>query len=184
MTKRDLWTVAVSGVFGLIGGILSTSIRLAGQATPEVLKASRFELVDESGRQIGIWGLQDTGGAELNFSSKEGRVLASFGIREAHSPFLTMYGQDGKIRVTIQLGNRDKPVIGMGDEDWEGHVLLGSLEHDVRSEQAAEDWGLLFRGPGTVHDIAGIGMTSKPKGISVGRLSIRSSTGKRWSVPD
>ena len=183
MTAKGLLTLTLVMVCGFIGGSISNRMCPVRAAVPEVVRASRFELVNESGKQIGSWGRDPGGQTVLTFVEKDGKEMAGFGLRSDDSPFLDMAGRDGKVRLTLRLGARDKPLLGMSDEKWEGRVLLGFIEHDVASPRS-DDWGLLFRAPGSFSGLASIGVTSNPAGMRSGLLSVLSRTGKRWSVPE
>jgi hypothetical protein len=176
-----LFTLIVAVAGGFIGGSLSNRMGSVRAAAPDVIRASRFELIDESGRRIGVWE-RNSKGQSLTFVGKDGNQQIAFGLLNSSYPFLDMTGRDGKLRLTLRLGRDDKPLLGMSDEKWEGRLLLGFIEHDVSSSRD-DDWGLLFRAPGLFQNLASIGITSNPAGVKSGMLSVRSSTGKTWSVP-
>lgn len=182
MTGRQIWPLILATISGFVGGYISSRMQSVSASTTDVLRASRFELVDESGRRIGAWERDSKGRSVITFVGKDGNELTTLGLAN-DSPFLNMAGRDGKVCLTLHLGRADKPLLGMGDENWEGRVLLGFIEHDVPSRHG-DDWGLLFRAPGSLPDLASIGTTSNSAGVRSGRLSVRSSTGKRWSVPE
>jgi hypothetical protein len=180
---RNLSTLMAAVICGFISGSLSTRLSVNAAATPAVVRGSKFELVDDSGRQIAIWQGDQSGRSALSFLGSDQKEVITLGLQPDKSPILNMMGKEGKIRLTIRLGTGDKPVLGMGDEKWEGRVILGYIEPDVRSERD-DDWGLLFRAPGLGSALASIGVTSGPSLATSGHLAVRSSSGKQWSVPE
>ena len=72
---------------------------------------------------------------------------------------------------TFELDTLDKPMIGMGDEKWEGRVHLGFVEPDVL-DPASDDWRLSFSPFGTTRPIASMGMFKAGAGQEEGRLTI------------
>lgn len=180
MTQREFCTLSLATICGFIGGSVASWPHPV-HAASDVVRASRFELVNESGGQIGVWGRDEEGHASLAFTAKGGKNLAVFGVRSDASPFLNMAGADGKVRLTLRLESGEKPLLGMGDETWEGRVLLGFVGQDTKS--AGDDWGLLFRAPGSVADLASIGVVSDSAGRRSGTIAVRGSTGRRWSAP-
>jgi hypothetical protein len=189
---KQLLTLILAMTSGFIGGSIASHLQSQSPATPGIVRASRFELIDESGRRISAWERDSRGQSLMTFVNKDGNELATFGLLNTGSPFLNMTGRDGKVRLTLGLGAKDKPLLGMGDEKWEGRVLLGFIENDTpsaRDENGAlsasdDDWVLLFRAPGHISDLASIGAISNRAGAKSGEISVRSSTGKRWSVPE
>lgn len=183
MRKQDFLTLLLAVMCGFIGGAVSVRIQAAMAESPKVFQASRFELTDDSGKRIGVWGRDSQNQVVFSFLGNDGKPVAAFGLARNGSPFLDMMGKDGKTRVTLRLGRAGRPLLGMGDEGWEGRALLGFIERDTDSGQDG-DWGLLFRTPSSTPDLASIGVLTTPKdGTQVGALTLRSSTGKTWSFP-
>lgn len=186
MHARELLMLLLAGLFGFVGGIPSGRLQSAkAAAEPQIVRASRFELVDRSGRTVAALGRNQTGEVVLTFDGAGGRELAAFGLHHDRSPFLNLMGKDGKIRLTLSLGRADKPLLGMGDEREEGRVLLGFMEQDAPAGASSswDDWGLLFRSPASLADLASIGLVADSKGVPSGRVAVRSATGRQWTAP-
>ena len=162
MTGKELRMLSLATVCGFIGGSVANEQPV--KAASDILRASRFELVDESGRRIGVWGRDQAGHTAIAFTGKGGNELAALGVRSDCYPFLDMAGADGKVRVTLRLESGDKPLLGMGDEKWEGRVLLGSIAHDT--SEPSDEWGLLFRGPVPLPNLHTSALFQIPEGPS------------------
>ena len=79
----------------------------------------------------------------------------------------------------LQLTERDQPLLGMGDDRWEGRVLLGMLQNDLG---ARGDWGLQFTSPGG--PLASIGVIGDQRSQPLsGTLFIRNQNGKTFKAP-
>ena len=184
--RHGLTTMAAL-LAGLVGGFLGAHVERARErAQPEqVLRAYRFELLDESGKQVSLWGLDKEHNALLAFGSHwpvgtpEGRASrpvdlteptnqrAAFGILD-ESPFLTMRGTHGDTRMRLNLSIYEKPLLWMGDET--GKRLALGLEHSDTPRPEDDNWHLVFE-----PDRAWIGMgPEKHDGIKyvTGILSI------------
>lgn len=87
--KGRLLNLLVCAVFGLSGGAVShllfTAERASAQQTSDTVKAKRFELIDEQGRVLAVFGQgisQPSGSAELVIgSAHDGAVLSASALR-------------------------------------------------------------------------------------------------------
>ncbi len=181
MTMKGLVGLPLAAIFGFLGGIVSTRIQSVSAAASDTIRASRFELSSSSGKTVAEWGSDSQGRTSLKFFRTNQREAVSVGLTEDEAPFVNLFGRDGKVRITLFLDKEGKPLLGMGDGILEGRVLLGSILHDVPSS-SDDDWGLLFRAPGLIHDFASIGVRSEGASRS-GGISVRTSSGKTWSAP-
>jgi len=172
----------LSAVFGYLGGAITTWTRPVLAAPVGIVRSTRFELTDDDGNRVAIWGRDADGKVAITFSGRNGKERASFGRSSDDFPFLDLTGADGKARLTMRLMGEDKPVLGMGDSNWEGRVLLGVVAPGG-SSQVEDGWGLLFRAPGRHTDLASIGVVSSARGVKAGRVTVRASTGETWSEP-
>jgi hypothetical protein len=89
-----------------------------------------------------------------------GTVALDIGVLSDGSPRLYINGRDKKRRIVMGLDQADKPILVMSDEKWEGRVHLGFMPPDTFPYGNWDHWGLLFRGVGSEHAVAGIGMTN------------------------
>lgn len=159
-------TVSFSGVIGYFAGNIGANRRVeaAGVAT---LKASRFELVNSSGASVATWSVQGNE-SHLRFLSGRGGTPVDIGVLADGRPFVSMAGRDGKRRIVLELDQRDKPILGMSDERWEGRVVLGFVEPDTYTPEW-DNWGLIFNPVGSEQAAASIGVLnmngSGPEGV-------------------
>ncbi len=173
----------LSAFLGVVVGAIIARGGPSSSAAPAVVRASRFELVDDSGNTAGIWGKDSQGQIVLSFQGKSGAKLATFGFSSGEFPFLKLQGRDGKTRAVFCLYDDDKPLLGMSDGNFEGRVLLGFIQSDV-SPSKEDNWGLLFRNRAAGNPWASIGYVAGPEGQSPkGSISVRSGDGKQWSAP-
>lgn len=162
--------VAAALLAGFIGGVLGSRVTRAGEENQpaRVLRARSFELVDEAGKVISIWGVNKHGHTLLAFLRSEHvpgekrehslglddplNQLAAIGVEG--SAGLTFRGTDGKTRVMLGLGLWDKPGLMMADETSQ-RLALGLHQTDTPS---AEDdiWALSFE-----PDVAWIGTSPR-----------------------
>jgi hypothetical protein len=169
MSAKTVLGILVACVSGFLGGALASQ---GGKAAPppDVVRASRFELVNRAGRMVASWEVTPANQVRLQFGSGRAGAL-EIGSLEDGRPFLRMRGRDGKNRLVMELDTLDKPMIGMGDEKWEGRVHLGFVEPDVL-DPASDDWRLSFSPFGTTRPIASMGMFKAGAGQEEGRLTI------------
>lgn len=155
---RRIWGVAlplvVAGLAGYVGGRVANTRVIEAAAGP--IRSTQFELVDQSGSVVGRWRFVNNA-ASLQFLGKSGTPVASVGTWSDGRPFLELFGRDGKSRVAIELTVDDKPVLSLSDDRWQGRALLGFLEPDTRTPEW-DNWGLLFRLPGSDRPIASMSM--------------------------
>jgi hypothetical protein len=71
----------------------------------------------------------------------------------------------------IELDGLDKPMLGMGDEKWQGRVRLGFVEPDML-DPSSDDWGLSLCPFGADRPIVGMEMIKTVGGQMEGRLTV------------
>jgi hypothetical protein len=180
MKLKAIWTPLLAAGFGLLGG--STAIRLqSARAADDIVRTSRVELLDPTGKPRAILGIDnDKGEVLLSFLSRDGKTLASLGLTSDRLPALKLNGGNGKARAVLQLSDKERPLLGMSDDEWEGRVLLGAIEDDLPT--ATTDWGLRFTAPGG--SLASIGAIRDRTSQSLsGILLVRASSGKAFKAP-
>ncbi len=183
VVKQTILVVAALAA-GFVGGIAST-FALRGYTQPrqeQVLRARSFELVDDAGRVISYWGVDDGHNVVLAFGSRPGTLLAEGAPRPVHaphglhnpenqlsaigllgndSPFLKQRGADGKTRVRLYLSDYAKPFLLMEDETGP-RVSLGINQSDTPGPND-NNWALVF-GSDQEDEIAQIGMATEKVG--------------------
>ena len=181
-TLRQLLTFSIAVFIGFLGGAVFTQRHTADAAAPQTVRATRFELVDDSGKVLGAWGRESNGETALSFLGRDAKPLAAFGVNSGRKPFLTLSGSDGRMRADLSVGWGERPILAMSDEKWEHRVKLGFLASDAPSLEE-ETWGLVFTAPGR-RILAGIGYGKDyTKGTLNGQISVRNSEGKTWRAP-
>lgn len=156
MSSRDSLVILAACAAGYVGGLASSQTPITASA-PDVVRATRFELVNGSGAPVAAWEVDPSGGAHLGFLRHD-TVGLDIGVLPDGRPFLRMSGRDGKRRIVMELDQVDKPMLGMGDERWEGRVHLGFIPPDTSPYSNWDEWGLLFRAFGSQHPVVGMGM--------------------------
>jgi hypothetical protein len=172
---KQIMIIAVSLLAGFGGGVVGARLTRAaeGDRPPRVVRARSFELVDETGKAISIWGVSKQGHALLAFMDYESEQ----GEKQEHSPglddplklrtaigvagslsFLTFRGDNGGTRMNLYLDAWQKPLLWMGDETGRTRVGLGINHSDTQSAED-DDWALSFE-----PNRAWIGMSSQPEG--------------------
>jgi len=178
---RKTSTVAVAMGFGLIGGWVATQFQPTASAASDAIRASRIELADASGRTRAVLGMGENGqDPMLWFLTQSGRQVASIGLSNS-LPSMRYTGPDGRPRAVFQLTPGQRPQIGMGDEHWEGRIMLGAIGDDAPS--TTTDWGLEFTGAVPSHVLAGMGIVRGPSGGFLGTLTVQDGKGKTFRAP-
>jgi hypothetical protein len=186
ISRKDLFIVVLAAVSGYAGGFVSARPHGANAVAAGSIRATRFELVDASGKTLGYWGFDHRyeGRLVLAFTGGKSGELAAFGLADRDG-FLTLTGTDGKPRATLAVGWHGKPSLALGDDKWWGRVALGFWGSDApRPEE--DRWALVFQGPGPhAHRIpAAFGYSKNVSGSGWdGSAYMEDSTGKVWKAP-
>src|SRR5215469_8105465 len=121
---KHLFFVLAALVLGAAGGSIGTyAVLVHERGRPEeVIRAHRFELVNDGGKAVSFWGTDSTGYVELAFGHPQGsssaphdvgtKDAAALGIipsiaigleGESGRPFLGYNGSDRQLRVLLNL---------------------------------------------------------------------------------
>jgi hypothetical protein len=177
MRTKSVYMLIAACVAGYIGGALSPQ-RAVKASTPEVVRATGFDLVDGSGKPVARWGLDSGGEAHISFLSRGDIIGLDIGVLADGRPFLRMGGRDGKRRIVMELDQADKPMLGMGDERWDGRVHIGFMPPDTFPYSSWDHWGVVLRAPGSERTVVGMGTVNGRDGpaepfLTVSGKSIR-----------
>jgi len=173
---KAILVVVLGLVAGFAGGVLGSRLtRTDERDAKQVISARSFQLVDDTGRVISFWGIDDSQQVVLAFGSR-GLALAGNppgaqpgGLRNSHnhlaviglqgddSPMLKMSGPDRKTRVRMYLNLDAEPLLLMEDETGP-RVSLGFEQSDTPGPQD-NDWTLVFH-----PERARLGMFAERKG--------------------
>jgi|HubBroStandDraft_1064217.scaffolds.fasta_scaffold164161_2 hypothetical protein len=178
---RKISTIAATMLCGFAGGWVATQFQPTAAASDKAIKASRFELVDTSGRIRAVLGMHD--GLDvpvLWFLTRSGQEVASIGLSSS-LPSIRFMGVDGRPRAVFCLTAGQRPLIALGDERWEGRIKLGAIEEDASPHGA--DWGLEFTGAVPSHVLAGMGLVRDSGGQFLGTLTVEDGKGKTFRAP-
>ena len=165
MKTASIFNVVAATVAGFMGGTL-TSHAPVQASSPQVVRASRFELVDSAGRALARWEVDPkTNNTHLCFLARGGGVGLDAGVFPDAAPFLLMNGRDGKNRITLVLDGFDKPELAMSDERWQGRLLLGHRGTDTPDiPDRTDEWTLEFHPFGSEMPVSRIGTTKLADG--------------------
>jgi hypothetical protein len=169
MHKNLLLITGVALLAGFLGGAIS-SWRVEA-ASSQVVRASRFELVNTVGAVVATWSVESENEVHFRFMRGPRNSAIDISVRADGSPIIQAFGKDGKERISLGLGSSDKPVFVMSDSRWTGRVQLGFLEPDTINP-ASDTWGLLFHAIGSERTVAGIGMSNGVDGQAVGDVML------------
>jgi len=169
MNPKATLGILAACVSGFLGGTLASQTRVQASSV-DVVRASRFELVNPAGSTVADWEVTPSNEVRLRFASSRGNAV-EIGVLEDGRPYLRMRGRDDKNRIVMELDQRDKPLLGMGDEKWEGRLRIGFVEPDV-VDPNSDDWGISLCPFGTTRPIVGMRMAKTAAGEVEGRLMI------------
>ena len=175
MNLNNIYSIALAGFTGLLGGLIGSGSRFDNSADIAI-RATRFELVNSAGTPVALWRAGDGKAANLVFLSDHGVEILRVGVESDGRPSIRLAGRDRRDRIVISLDGADRPMIGMGDDKWQGRVHLGYLATDYPAGNDPDNWGLLFRAAGSERTVTGVGLLSKEKGRIEGFLTV---SGKR-----
>jgi hypothetical protein len=153
---KQIFLIVAALLAGFLGGILGTRVgRTRQQNSEQVIRARSFELVNEAGRAISYWGVDEaqnvvmafgnrgqTGGPPLRLEDPENQLTA-IGLQGDTMPYLKMSGSDRKTRVRLYLTMDGKPMLLMEDET--GPRLSLGIEQSDTPGPDDNDWSLVFR---------------------------------------
>jgi hypothetical protein len=184
MKVARMLTPFIATFCGFLGGSLVTLIRPVAVASADnIVKASRLELVDDAGRIRATLGFGGAGHQPLlTFFSESGKDMTSVGLSD-DLPVLRFRGTDGKTRAIFRLTASERPQLAMGDDRWEGRVMLGAIEGDYLPSQDRADWALKFSRPEVPHVMAGIGLLHDSGSSYSGMITVLDGKGHSFRFP-
>ena len=97
--------------------------------------------------------------------------------------FVHFFGEKGRsLASMVSLENGDT-TLSLGDRGWEGRIILGALQSDTPSERPSDEWGLVFRRPGSTQPLLSALMTTRQSAAKpfAGIRLIREN-GEEWEV--
>ncbi len=165
MKTALIWVV--SALFGFAGGIVGQRMNHqrtrndAALASP-VVRATNFQLVDNAGRVLSTWGVDDQHGRiAIWFNDEKGQTRAIFGNQAGERPTAQTWAgyrpaiqfeqPDGDEPFWLGVDRWGRPHMAMGDANWHGRVTLGPInESDVVTNAPPEPnapWGITFHAP-------------------------------------
>jgi len=188
MNIRRLVVPATAFLAALAGGVVSRLLTTEPVSASRygTIRATRFELVDESGRTRAFIGTDSERDTALVFLDDQRRERAIVGVwYGSYSPRLVMRGGDGKDRVIVHLSPRvdDRPTIFLRDHD-STRVSLGFDENDA-PDPKDEDWAIRFSPPHSYqHDLAAVGVQRDPHDDKMhGYVVVKGKDGQAWYEP-
>lgn len=104
MIRSNMFRSVLIGAVLIAGMVLANRQTTTAQADVNVLRATRFELIDASGRVMAVLGSADGKTPQLELRDAAGKPRVYMGIRENNGePEFIMNGKDGKKRVWLSL---------------------------------------------------------------------------------
>jgi len=143
---------------GLVGALVPHLFKLGRveAAAAQVLRGSRFELIDDSGNVRAVLDCGTARQPRLRMLSAQGNAAIDIGLTGAGSSYANFNGADGSPRVALKMGFGEKPVILMGDQDSPNKVILGAVQPDALDPNL-DTWALEFNQPPPRHRlVAGV----------------------------
>jgi hypothetical protein len=120
--------------------------RMAEASASQVLRGSRFELVDNSGKVKAVLECGQAKQPRLRMLSEEGVAIIDVGLTGSGSPYWSFNGADGSSRVVVKIGFGDKPILLMGDRTSPSKLILGSVQSDA-PDPTLDTWAVEFSQP-------------------------------------
>jgi hypothetical protein len=187
-SKRNILKAGILIALALTAGYAGAALR--GHPDPTGLhatvRATRFELVDSSGRAIAILAANPASpgggdaGAALVLTDPRGVRRCELGISRGNSaPFLRLYGGDGAERVGVLLGYHDDPVLTLRDAQ-RIRTILGARHGDTPGP-SEDQWGLSLYGRKEGAD-ASIGFYRWADDTYQAAVTIRDGAGRKWEA--
>ncbi len=124
----ELTKVLVAGAVGAVLTNLLGGVGVFAQKRPphrKLLRAERFELVDQSGKSHAALSFDLEGRASLALFSKTGSSVVTLMVGEEGEPSLDLYDQGGKARVALSLLASGEPSLNLHDEEGKRRAALG-----------------------------------------------------------
>jgi len=186
VVAHKVWFILLFAYFaGILGSVTANLFMpgLAQAAHAPIVRATRFELVDESGVARAFLEFERPGRPRLRIAAESGTDEVSIGVTGPGQGYLALNGRDGRPRFTVHMAYQGKPVLLMGDDESSSKVTLGSVQPDALDPNL-DFWALSFRRTMPNSILGGlfvdIGHGGRPSKSS---LSVRAADGKLWSLP-
>ena len=193
MNKRFLLISATALLAGFAGGLAPRLLTAQKKPSDEhygTIRATRIELVDETGKVRAFIGTNKQRKTAVVFLDDQGQERVIFGVWSGSStPFMAMRGADGNDRFAIGFVplSDERPYMVLRDHE-QTSVSLGFFENDA-PDPRGDDWGLRFHQPHQharfgLDSLAAIGLYRDAKdGKSAGFVVAEGKDGRVWSEP-
>jgi hypothetical protein len=102
--RTNAWKAGSIAAAFIAGAILSNQSSSKAEAVTNVLRATKFELIDGTGRVMGVFGSEDGKTPQLQLLDEAGKPRIHMSLRTSNGePELTLNGKDGKKRAWLSL---------------------------------------------------------------------------------
>lgn len=102
--RNNAWKVGSIAAAFIAGAILSNQYVSKAEAVTNVLRATKFELIDGTGRVMGVFGSEDGKTPQLQLMDEAGKPRIHMSLRTSNGePEFTLNGKDGKKRAWLSL---------------------------------------------------------------------------------
>lgn len=102
--RTNVWKAGSIAAAFIAGAILSNQSSSKAEAVTNVLRATKFELIDGTGRVMGVFGSEDGKTPQLQLLDEAGKPRIHMSLRTSNGePEFTLNGKDGKKRAWLSL---------------------------------------------------------------------------------
>jgi len=187
--KSILLIFAAAAVGGIAGSILTAQFTTAKAADTRTIAVHELVLLNDQNKKAASLTSAD-GESVLSFFDHNGKPGVEVGVdlRDG-SRFLVFRGEQGSATVAISSKPpHSEATLELGDDSWEGKVVLGAFQSDTPGTPEADDWGLRLWRTGELYPAFDLLVPRKNMGGQKGRqlrtsMSIRQQDGAYWSAP-
>lgn len=178
---RTFVVALLSGGFSALC-VMQFAPRQVEAARENVVRATRFELVDSAGTVKAFWGMDNSDRVVLTFLDKEATPRLELGVfLENGSQVLRFADQHGWPFMTISGLPSGGSALTMGDSKRSRLVLGHHPPNDAPSPADDDYWGLFFPRAGGASSWASFGISAKRKTEQFGAfLSLVQPNGEMW----
>jgi hypothetical protein len=187
--KGILLIFAAATLGGVVGSILTAQFTTAKAADTRTIAVHELVLLNDQNNKAASLTSVD-GKSVLSFFDRSGKPDVEVGVdlRDG-SRFLVFRGEKGSVTAAISSKPpHSEATLALGDDSWEGKVVLGAFQSDTPGMPQADDWGLRLWRTGELHPAFDLLVEQKSVAEQRGRqlrtsMSIPRSDGTYWSVP-
>jgi hypothetical protein len=127
-------------VLAFAAGSLAAAVLAQDPKTPPVVKASRFELVDASGRTRAVIGMSKGGSPEFDLRDPEGRPRALLVLDGDNLPIFFLKDTDVITRAKWELDSKGEAKLSFHNPDLTPRLELGGSGVRISNSKGVSVW--------------------------------------------